>query len=354
MEVSKPGRNLNGKTILITGGAGFIGSNLIHYLLRQYPEIKIINLDKLTYAGNLENLEDVASDPRYEFIRGDICDQNLVQEIFPRINGVIHLAAETHVDRSILDAGQFVLTDVFGTFVLLDALRRSLHVEYFLHVSTDEVYGSRDEGYFREEDALNPSSPYAASKAGADRLAYAYYVTYGLPIIIIRPSNNYGPYQYPEKFIPLFITNALDNLPLPLYGRGTNIRDWLHVEDHCRAIDMVVKYGREGEVYNIGGNNEVPNITVAEMICDFLGKPKDLIRFVKDRPGHDRRYALDCQKIRSLGWQPQIPFEEGLRKTINWYIENEGWWRRIKEKSQAFRAFYEAYYKEREVIKEVK
>jgi dTDP-glucose 4,6-dehydratase len=347
-------RCLEGKTLLITGGAGFIGSNLIHYLLRHYEQIKIINLDKLTYAGNLENLEDIASDPRYEFIQGDICDRELVQAIFPRVQGVIHLAAETHVDRSILDAGQFVLTDVFGTFVLLDALRRSPQVEFFLHVSTDEVYGSREEGYFREEDPLNPSSPYSASKAGADRLAYAYHVTYGLPIIIIRPSNNYGPYQYPEKFIPLFITNALDNLPLPLYGQGTNVRDWLHVEDHCRAMELVVKLGQPGEVYNIGANNEWPNIKVAEMICDYLGRPRSLIRLVKDRPGHDLRYALDCRKIRQLGWQPQIPFEQGLKETIKWYVQHEGWWRRIKEKSQAFRAFYEAYYRERGGGKEEK
>lgn len=347
-------RNLEGKILLVTGGAGFIGSNLIHYFLRCYKQIKIINLDKLTYAGNLENLEDIASDPRYEFIHGDICDRELVGQIFPRVQGVIHLAAETHVDRSILDAGEFVLTDVFGTFVLLDALRRSPQIEFFLHVSTDEVYGSRDEGYFKEDDPLNPSSPYSASKAGADRLAYAYHITYNLPIIIIRPSNNYGPYQYPEKFIPLFITNALDDLPLPLYGQGTNVRDWLHVEDHCRAIELVIKCGQLGQVYNIGANNEIPNIKVAEMICDYLGKSRSLIQLVKDRPGHDRRYALDCRQIRSLGWQPQISFDQGLKETIKWYLEHESWWRRIKEKSQAFRSFYEAYYRERKGMKEEK
>lgn len=341
-------RSLNGKTVLITGGAGFIGSNLIHFLLRSYDKIRIINLDKLTYAGNLENLEDVASDPRYEFIHGDICDQKLVRQVMARVQGVIHLAAETHVDRSILDAGGFVQTDVFGTFVLLDSLRHSPEVEFFLHVSTDEVYGSREEGFFKEDDPLNPSSPYAASKAGADRLARAYHVTFGLPVIIIRPSNNYGPYQYPEKFIPLFITNGLEGKPLPLYGQGTNIRDWLHVEDHCRAVDLVIRRGKAGEVYNIGANNEVPNIRVAELICEYLDKPKTLIKLVKDRPGHDQRYALDCQKIRSLGWQPEIPFAEGLKETVRWYIEHEGWWRRIKEKSEAFRQFYETYYRERE------
>lgn len=341
-------RSLNGKTILITGGAGFIGSNLIHFLLRSYDRIKIINLDKLTYAGNLENLEDVASDPRYEFIHGDICDQKLVRQVMARVQGVVHLAAETHVDRSILDAGQFVQTDVFGSFVLLDGLRHAPDVEFFLHVSTDEVYGSRDKGFFKEDDPLNPSSPYAASKAGADRLARAYHITYGLPVIIIRPSNNYGPYQYPEKFIPLFITNCLEEKPLPLYGQGTNVRDWLHVEDHCRAIDLVIRRGESGEVYNIGANNEVPNIRVAELICEYLDKPRTLIKLVKDRPGHDQRYALDCQKIRSLGWQPEIPFVVGLKETVRWYIKHEGWWRRIKEKSEAFRQFYEVYYRERE------
>ncbi len=354
MAALKSARIIEGKTLLVTGGAGFIGSNLIHYLLRRYEKIKIINLDKLTYAGNLENLEDIASDPRYEFIHGDICDRQLVRQIFFRVQGVIHLAAETHVDRSILDAGDFVLTDVFGTFILLDALRHSPQIEFFLHVSTDEVYGSRDEGYFKEEDPLNPSSPYSASKAGADRLAYAYHITYNLPIIIIRPSNNYGPFQYPEKFIPLFITNAMDNLPLPLYGDGSNVRDWLHVEDHCRAIEVVVQWGEPGEVYNIGANNEIPNIKVAEMICDYLEKPRELIKLVKDRPGHDRRYALDCRKIRSLGWEPQISFEHGLRETIKWYKEHEGWWRRIKEKSPDFRLFYEIYYRERKAMKEEK
>ncbi len=348
----KEERQLEGKTILITGGAGFIGSNLIHFFLRTYSHLRIINLDKLTYAGNLENLADIASDPRYEFIHGDICDQELVPQIFSRVSGVVHLAAETHVDRSIIDAGQFVLTDVFGTFVLLNALRHAPHVEFFLHVSTDEVYGSRDEGFFREDDPLNPSSPYAASKTGADRLAYAYRVTYGLPIIIIRPSNNYGPFQYPEKFIPLFVTNALDNMTLPLYGQGTNVRDWLHVMDHCEAIDLVVRRGKLGEVYNVGANNEVPNIKIAETICDFLGKPRSLIQFVTDRLGHDRRYALDCTKIRSLGWKPKIPFDQGLKETINWYVENEGWWRRIKERSEAFRSFYETYYQEKREKKE--
>jgi len=341
-------RSLTGKTILVTGGAGFIGSNFIHYLLDNYPKINIINLDKLTYAGNLDNLRDVEDDPRYEFIQGDIRDRALVAKIIPRVEGIVHLAAETHVDRSILDAGEFILTDVFGTFILLDVARQTAHLEFFLHVSTDEVYGSRETGYFTENDPLNPSSPYAASKAGADRLAHAYWVTYRLPVIIVRPSNNYGPYQYPEKFIPLFITNALEDKTLPLYGTGENVRDWLFVEDHCRALELVIEKGQVGEVYNIGANNEIPNIMVARQITHLLEKPEDLIKLVKDRPGHDRRYALDCQKIKKLGWAPQVSFEEGLRRTVEWYCQHEDWWRKIKEKSSEYRRFYEQYYQDRQ------
>jgi dTDP-glucose 4,6-dehydratase len=340
-------RSLGGKTLLVTGGAGFIGSNYIHYVLKHFKNTKIINLDKLTYAGNLDNLKDVEGDPRYEFIRGDIRDKDLVVPLLQRIQGVVHFAAETHVDRSIMDAGEFVLTDVFGTFVLLEALRRTPTVEFFIHVSTDEVYGSRDEGFFSEDDPLNPSSPYSGSKAGADRLAYAYSVTYGLPIIIVRPSNNYGPNQYPEKFIPLFVTHALEEKSLPLYGKGTNVRDWLHVEDNCRAIDFVIRRGIVGEAYNIGANNEVRNIDVANRILKHLGKSRDLIRFVPDRLGHDRRYALDCRKLRRLGWKPQVEFEAGLATTVRWYAENEEWWRRIKERSAEFKSFYDAYYKDR-------
>jgi dTDP-glucose 4,6-dehydratase len=340
-------RSLDGKTILVTGGAGFIGSNFIHFLLRKYPRTRIVNLDKLTYAGNLDNLKDVEKDPRYEFVHGDIRDREAVGRVFPRVQGVVHFAAETHVDRSILDAGEFVLTDVFGSFVLFEALKAAPGVEFFLHVSTDEVYGSREEGFFKEADALHPSSPYAASKAGADRLAYAYHVTYGLPIIILRPSNNYGPYQYPEKFIPLFVTHALEDRPLPLYGRGTNVRDWLHVEDNCRAIELLLRRGKPGETYNIGANNEVQNIRVAESICELLGKPRSLVKFVPDRLGHDRRYALDCAKIRGLGWKPENAFDEGLATTVRWYVENEAWWRKIKERSRDFKAFYETYYRDK-------
>lgn len=340
-------RKIDGKTLLVTGGAGFIGSHFVRLLLRTYPEVRVINLDKLTYAGNLDNLKDVEGNPRYEFIRGDIRDKELVRGLYERVQGVVHFAAETHVDRSILDAGEFVLTDVFGTFVLLEALKAAQQVGFFVHVSTDEVYGSRDEGFFKEGDPLHPSSPYAASKAGADRLAYAYHVTYGLPVVIARPSNNFGSHQYPEKFIPLFVTRAMEDQTLPLYGRGTNVRDWLYVGDNCRAIDLLMRQGGLGEVYNIGAGNEVRNIDLAGRICDLLGKPRSLITFVTDRLGHDRRYALDCAKIRSLGWQPETAFEDGLAATVRWYRENEEWWRKIKERGRDFQSFYDAYYKER-------
>jgi len=339
-------RSLKGKTLLVTGGAGFIGSNFVHYILKNYPDCRIINLDKLTYAGNLDNLIDVENDPRYEFIQGDIQDRKIVGELFKKVHGVVHFAAETHVDRSILDAGQFVLTDVFGSFILFETLRRS-EVEFFIHVSTDEVYGSREKGYFKEEDALNPSSPYSASKAGADRLAYSYFVTYGLPIIIVRPSNNFGPYQYPEKFIPLFITNALQDKALPLYGDGLNVRDWLYVDDHCRALDLIMRLGKKGEAYNIGANHEKKNIEVAEKIIELLGKPKDLIKRVSDRLGHDRRYAVDCGKLRSLGWKPEQDFEKSLEKTVQWYDKNPDWWKKTIHKSKDFKSFYKKQYKER-------
>jgi dTDP-glucose 4,6-dehydratase len=342
-----PERQLDGKTVLVTGGAGFIGSNFIHFLLTTYPNIRIVNLDKLTYAGNLDNLNDVACDIRYEFIRGDIRDRDLVRGILEHVQGVFHFAAETHVDRSILDAGEFVMTDVHGTYVLLEAVRQAPRVEFFLHVSTDEVYGSRDEGFFKETDPLNPSSPYSASKVGADRLAYAYHVTYGTPVMIVRPSNNYGPFQYPEKFIPLFITNALEDRSLPLYGKGVNVRDWLHVDDNCRAIELVARRGALGQTYNIGANDERRNIEIARRIVKRLAKPRDLIKFVPDRLGHDRRYAVNCRKIKALGWRREVEFEDGLERTVRWYVENEGWWRKIKEKSADYKKFYEEYYKDK-------
>lgn len=339
-------RSLQNKVLLVTGGAGFIGSNFIRYMLNYHPDCRIVNLDKLTYAGNLDNLKDLENDERYEFIHGDIRDKKLVQEVCKKVQGVVHLAAETHVDRSILDAGEFVLTDVFGSFVLLDALRNS-EIEFFIHVSTDEVYGSRDRGFFNEEDPLNPSSPYAASKAGADRLAFSYTVTYDLPIIILRPSNNYGPYQYPEKFIPFFITNALEDKTLPLYGKGTNVRDWLYVEDNCRAIDIAMRKGKFGEVYNVGANNEMKNIEIANRIVNILEKPESLIKYVTDRLGHDKRYALDSGKIHALGWKPEQNFDKALEFTVRWYQKNPDWWRKIREKSKDFQKFYKKYYEKR-------
>jgi dTDP-glucose 4,6-dehydratase len=340
-------RALAGRTILVSGGAGFIGSNFIRFILDKYEDVRIVNLDKLTYAGNLDNLADVACDTRYEFIRGDIRDGELVRGIMEHVQGVVHFAAETHVDRSIVSGGEFVLTDVHGTYVLLEAVRNAPHIEFFLHVSTDEVYGSREEGFFKETDTLNPSSPYSASKVGADRLAHAYHVTYGTPTLIVRPSNNYGPFQYPEKFIPLFATNAMENKPLPLYGKGANVRDWLHVEDNCRAIETVILRGAAGEAYNVGANDERRNIEVAKRIVKLLKKKADLIKFVPDRLGHDTRYAVNCRKIKALGWKRRIDFEAGLERTVRWYVENEAWWRKIKDKSAEYKKFYEDYYKDR-------
>jgi dTDP-glucose 4,6-dehydratase len=345
--VLKDKRALAGKTILVTGGAGFIGSNFIHFILDQYQDVRIVNLDKLTYAGNLDNLADIACDVRHEFIRGDIRDGELVRSVMEYVQGVVHFAAETHVDRSIVSGGEFVLTDVHGTYVLLEAVRNAPRVEFFLHVSTDEVYGSRDAGFFKETAALNPSSPYSASKVGADRLAHAYHVTYGTPTLIVRPSNNYGPFQYPEKFIPLFVTNAMEGRPLPLYGKGANVRDWLHVADNCRAIETVILRGQAGEAYNVGANDERRNIEVAKRIVKLLGKKADLIKFVPDRLGHDTRYAVDCRKIKALGWKRRIDFEAGLENTVKWYVENEAWWRKIKEKSAEYKSFYKQYYKDR-------
>jgi dTDP-glucose 4,6-dehydratase len=329
--------------ILVTGGAGFIGSNLVHYLLRNYKDIEITNLDKLTYAGNLENLKDLMDDKRHRFVKGDIKDRELVRELLKDKDIVIHLAAETHVDRSILYPEDFIYTDIVGTFVLLDEAKKS-KIKIFLHVSTDEVYGSIEEGSFNEDSPLNPSSPYSASKAGADRLAYSYFKTFSVPVIILRPCNNYGPYQFPEKFIPLFITNALEEKELPLYGDGKNVRDWLFVLDCCRAIDFVLNNGKIGEVYNIGAGQEAENIYVAKRILQLTGKPESLLKFVKDRPAHDRRYSLDWSKIRNLGWSPKIRIEEGLEITVDWYRENISWWKKIKEESEEFKKFYKSYY----------
>jgi dTDP-glucose 4,6-dehydratase len=333
--------------VLVTGGAGFIGSNFVHYALAAHPDWHVTTLDKLTYAGRLENLQDVLDDPRHSFVRGDIADAAVAGCLVERADIVVHFAAETHVDRSIQDAGDFIRTDVFGTYVLLDAARRAARLRRFIQISTDEVYGSVPQGSSRETDELKPRNPYAASKAGADRLAYSFWATYGVPVCITRASNNYGPCQFPEKVIPLFITNALDHQPMPLYGDGLNVRDWLHVLDHCRALDLIVEHGVNGEVYNIGGGNEVKNIDLTREILTLTERPASLIVPVPDRPGHDRRYSLDTTKLRALGWQPQVAFADGLRDTVQWYRANEPWWRPIKHSNAEFQAYYAAQYGER-------
>jgi dTDP-glucose 4,6-dehydratase len=327
--------------IVVTGGAGFIGSNFVHYLLGKYGDVEVVNLDKLTYAGNLENLRDVEGDARYSFVKGDICDAGVVRSALAGADAVINFAAETHVDRSISGPQDFISTDVLGTHTLLEAVRE-LGVKRYLQISTDEVYGSTETGSFTEESDLAPSSPYSASKAGGDLQVLAYYRTYGTPVLITRSSNNYGGWQYPEKIIPLFITNAIDDLPLPVYGDGLNVRDWLYVEDNCAAIDTVLHEGELGEVYNIGGGNEVPNLALTRRILELLGKGEDLIRYVVDRPGHDRRYSLDCAKVRALGWEPAVDFEDGLERTVAWYRDNPEWWRRLK--SGEWREYYAQQY----------
>lgn len=330
--------------VLVTGGAGFIGSNFVRWAHRTHPNWRITTLDKLTYAGRLENLDEVKNSPRHKFVKGDIADAAVAAPLVQASEVVVHFAAETHVDRSIHDAGAFIQTDVHGTFVLLEAARQAPKLRRFVQISTDEVYGSVPEGHSRETDELRPRNPYSASKAGADRLAYSYWATYNVPVIITRASNNYGPNQFPEKVIPLFITNAIDHIPLPLYGDGKNVRDWLHVEDHCRGVDLLIDRGQNGEVYNIGGGNEVQNVDLTHRILSLTGRPPTLIRPVADRLGHDRRYALDTSKLRGLGWAPRADFEEGLRQTVAWYRDNESWWRPIKEQDPAFRAFHQAQY----------
>ena len=312
--------------LLITGGAGFIGCNFVRYMLKRYPEEEIAVLDKLTYAGRLENLQDVMN--KITFIKGDICSREDIEKVGD-CDVIFNFAAETHVDRSIIDAGVFVKTDVLGTYTLLEYARKH-DVERYIQISTDEVYGSIKEGSFDEDDILSPSSPYSASKAGADMLCRAYHRTYALPVLITRSSNNYGAYQYPEKFIPLLITNALKGKRLPIYGDGSNVRDWVYVMDNCSAIDTVFQKGRAGEIYNIGANEERRNIEIAKLVLRKLNKPSILIQFVKDRPGHDFRYSLETEKIGSLGWKPKTIFEEGLQKTIEWYAKNEWWWAPLK------------------------
>ena len=330
--------------VLVTGGAGFIGSNFVRYALAQHPDWHVTTLDKLTYAGRLENLHDVQDHPRHRFVRGDVADADVAAPLVHDAHVVVHFAAETHVDRSILSAGEFITTDVFGTFVLLEAARQAAHLRRFIQISTDEVYGSVPEGSSRETDEMKPRNPYSASKAGADRLAYSYFATFGVPVIVTRASNNYGPYQFPEKVIPLFVTNAIDDIQVPLYGDGLNERDWLHVDDHCRAVDLLIDAGQDGEVYNIGGGNHVRNVDLTKRILALAGKGEDLIRHVPDRPGHDRRYSLDTSKLQALGWRPTVSFDQGLVATVDWYRANEWWWRPIKDADPAFRAYYDAQY----------
>lgn len=333
------------KSILVTGGAGFIGSNFINYLLNKRNDFRIINLDKLTYAGNLQNVSGVENHPNYFFIKGDIVNEELVRNIFDRyqINYVVNFAAESHVDRSIMSSEIFYRTNVIGTNVLLENAR-NYEIEKFIQISTDEVYGSLGpEGKFEETDPLKPNSPYAASKAAADLMALAYHHTFKIPVIITRCSNNYGPYQFPEKLIPLMIINSINNKKLPVYGDGLNIRDWIYVLDHCTAIELVLEKGKTGEIYNIGSDNERKNIDIVKLILNELKKSEDLIEFVKDRPGHDRRYAINSEKIKNeLGWSSNYSFEEAIRKTIKWYIKNEKWWSNII--SGEYRCYYELQY----------
>lgn len=336
------------KTLIITGGAGFIGSNFIFHMLKAHPDCRIICLDKLTYAGNLSTLAPVMDNPNFRFVKMDICDRNAVYGLFEEEHPdvVVNFAAESHVDRSIENPTIFLETNIIGTSVLMDACRK-YGIERYHQVSTDEVYGDlpldQPDLFFTEKTPLHTSSPYSSSKAGADLLVMAYHRTYGLPITISRCSNNYGPYQFPEKLIPLMINNALNDKPLPVYGDGKNVRDWLYVEDHCKAIDLILEQGRVGEVYNIGGHNEMANIDIVKLICKELGKPESLIHYVTDRKGHDRRYAIDPAKIHSeLGWLPETKFADGIVKTIHWYLENEAWWKPIV--SGEYLNYYERMY----------
>ncbi len=333
------------KRLMITGGAGFIGSNFTRYLLERYPDYSVLVYDKLTYAGNLDNLGDLAERfaGRYAFLQADICDTPAVDDAIQshRIDAIVNFAAETHVDRSIMDPDAFIQTDVYGTYVLLEAARK-FELGRYHQISTDEVYGHVPVGSSRETDAVAPRSPYAASKASADLLVNAYHVTYNLPVTITRGANNIGPFQYPEKVVPLFVTNAIDNEPLPLYGDGLQMRDYQYVVDHCEAIDLVLQRGEIGEVYNIGTGSEMPNIEMTQLILEILGKPESLVRHVPDREGHDRRYSLDVSKIRALGWEPDHSCAEAIELTTRWYVENEWWWRKIK--SGEYKQYYQRQY----------
>jgi dTDP-glucose 4,6-dehydratase len=331
------------RTILVTGGAGFIGSAFVRYMVETYPHYNVVVLDKLTYAGNMDNLLPVQRAPNYRFYRGDIADREAVRDVMESegVDAIVNFAAESHVDRSILDPDAFIQTDVVGVYVLLE-VARTLGVSRFHHVSTDEVYGSIEEGFFSEEDPLLPNSPYAASKAGGEMLVRAYNITYNMHTTVTRGSNTFGPYQYPEKIAPFFITEAIDDRPLPVYGDGMQVRDWLYVEDHVRAIDLVLHQGQPGDIFNVGGGEERHNIDTTRLILKLLGKPEALIRFVEDRPGHDRRYALDCARLRALGWAPSGTFEALMEKTVRWYEANDWWWRKIK--TGEYLEFYKRQY----------
>jgi dTDP-glucose 4,6-dehydratase len=327
--------------LLVTGGCGFIGSNFVRTVLAAHPDDSVVNLDKLTYAGNRANLADVEDDPHYAFVHGDIADPKLVRDVLRGVDAVVNFAAPSHVDRSILDPDEFLRTNVLGVHVLLEAVRE-LRIPRMVQVSTDEVYGSIATGAAREDSPLRPSNPYSAAKAGGDLLALACWRTHGVPVVITRGSNTFGPYQYPEKIVPLFVTNALDDQPLPLYGDGGQVRDWLYVLDHCAAVDLVLRAGRDGEVYNVAGGHEVANLALTREILRLLDKPESLVSPVADRPGHDRRYALDGTKLGRLGWAPRHPFASALASTVSWYREHETWWRPLK--SGEFRAYYERQY----------
>jgi dTDP-glucose 4,6-dehydratase len=342
------------RNLLVAGGAGFIGSNFVRYVLEKYPDYHVVVYDKLTYAGNLQNLLDVDDDPRYTFVKGDICEPQTVERAIQKhkIDTIVNFAAETHVDRSIMDPDAFIKTDVYGTYVLLEAARR-LGLERYHQVSTDEVYGHvAGEHRSLETDPVAPRSPYAASKASGDLMALAYHVTYGLPVTVTRGANNIGPYQYPEKVLPVFVTNAIDNLPLPVYGDGKQRRDYQYVLDHCQALDLVLHKGKLGEIYNVGTGDEMENLAMVEILLDELGKPHSLIQHVTDRPGHDRRYCLNVDKVKALGWQPSHTHEQAIRATVRWYVANEWWWRPIKS-GERYKQYYEANYGQREMLTSV-
>jgi dTDP-glucose 4,6-dehydratase len=335
--------------LMIAGGAGFIGANFVHCILERYPDYRVVVYDKLTYAGNQDNLQSIADDPRYAFVQGDICDADAVAEVIRQydIDTIVNFAAETHVDRSLTDPGSFIMTDVYGSYVLLEAAK-TFGLERYHQVGTDEVYGQVLTGSSTEIDPLHTRSPYSASKAGGDMMALAYHASFGVPITITRGSNSIGPYQYPEKVVPLFITNAIDDKPLPVYGDGLQMRDYQYVRDHCEGIDLVLHRGQPGEIYNLGTGVETRNIDMAHVILDLLGKPKSLVQHITDRPGHDRRYALDVHKVRALGWEPRHDFAQAIEATVRWYVDNAWWWRKITS-GERYQAYYQRHYAGRQI-----